>query len=98
MKEKKFLAKRKWLNPINSSDTGMIATEVLADDFCVGGVVDIWDCSRKITLDFNVYSKGDLSQRKKKLRIMIEMLEDVYDTMDKAYDYHLKAKAERKNK
>jgi len=93
MTEKTFLSKRKWLNPKNHSDTGMYAVSVSADEYGVNGSFTLWDCSRKITLDFFCEEK-DAKIRADKIDMLINGLQEMKEAMGKAYDYHLEAKEE----
>ncbi len=101
MNEKKFIQKRAWLNPLSSNDTGAISTDLFANSYSVSCNVQIRDCSRQIDLNFDVYSgvnEGTITQRKKKLKLMIDMLQELYDNLDDAYDLHLKLKQEAEEK
>jgi len=99
--EKKFIQKRAWLNPPSSCDTGAISTDLFANSYSVSCGVQIRDCSRQIDLNFDVYSGGSestITQRKKKLKLIIDMLQELYDNYDDAYDHHLKLKQEAEEK
>jgi len=66
---------RKFLNKTNG--TASIEVDVDSYDWCGGGVdarVSITDCSRRITLDFSVYTKKDVVEKTQKLEVLINEL------------------------
>jgi hypothetical protein len=89
--EKYFGRSRKWLNPERSSDTGMVSWEVSVwnGDRYIDGTFHVWDCSRKISLDFNcsVDKPDKCKQRADKFDILIKELQDMREAMGKALDY-----------
>ncbi len=91
MKEKKFMNKREWLNRPDHYDSGAVHTKVYADGLNVDAEVCIWDCSRKITLNFRCDEK-DVKERAEKLNKLISHLTEMRDAMGKAYEYHLEVK------
>lgn len=88
-KKRVQLYKRKWLNPKTHSDLGAIKYKVHHDGGTgwVAAEVDIWDCGRKITLDFDCHNKRDAKNRTKKLDILIESLQEMKVHLNKALDY-----------
>ena len=84
-KAKVLLSKRAYLNPKDHSDNGLIQSKVSVDDYNIDGSVSIWDCSRKITLDFDVHNHKDAAIRAKKLDIIIDHLQEVKKAMGEAY-------------
>ena len=88
-KEKKFGTRRRWLNPKGHSDTGMISWEVIADSAHVDAGFSMWDCSRKISLDFSIWEPKDAEQRAEKLDFLIEELTAMREAMADAYKYHV---------
>jgi hypothetical protein len=89
-KETKLLSKRKWLNPKDHNDTGLIAYSVLTDEgdewASVDAFLDIWDCSRKISLNFCFDNDKQAKNRAKKIDYMISALEEMKEAMAEAYD------------
>lgn len=80
---------RKWLNPKGHYDTGAIQWDVR----CSGSIhtiesdLSIWDCGKKITLNFSAYKPQDLKERAKKINLLISELEALRDALGEAYDY-----------
>lgn len=83
---KKKLSKRKWLNSLNSPDTGAVQYHGYYDQYSMNIDMTIWDCSRKISLDFSLYEDGDYKERLKKIRILKESLQEIEDYMNEHYD------------
>lgn len=79
---------RKWLNPKGHWDTGAIQWEVRTSGtiHVIEGNLSIWDCGRKITLNFSAYNPQDLKQRARKLELLISELEEFREAMGKAYE------------
>lgn len=91
MKEKTFLNKRKWLNPIDHSDTGMYSIDVSADDYGANGTFTLWDCGRKVSLDFCCTEK-DAKIRADKINMLIGGLQEMKVALGKAYNFYLENK------
>lgn len=90
-------SKRLWLNPKNSEDTGAVHWNVCADSYYLSGDFSIWDCSRKITLNFGIYNEKDAIDRAKKINMLIESLEAFRDALGKAYENFQEYKQETEN-
>jgi len=86
MKEKKFLSIRKWLNPKDSADSGMVTAHVTASYGIVDSSLTIWDCARKITLDFGFYDEKAAVQRAQKLDLLIDTLQQMKAQMGVAFE------------
>jgi len=86
MKEKKFLSIRKWLNPKDSADSGMVQAFVASSYGCVDSSLTIWDCSRKITLDFSFYDEKSAAQRAQKLDLLIDAMQQMKAKMGVAFE------------
>lgn len=87
--DKNFGHARKWLNPANDEDTGAISWSVVADghnDIDAG--ISIWDCNKKITLNFDAWNDKRHIDRAKKINTIIEELIKFKDAMAKAYEYN----------
>ena len=98
IKLKQFGSKRRWLNPKSSDDTGMVSWSVSADHYSLDATFDVWDCSRKISLDFGVYGDDitkDATYRAKKLDILIGELQAMKDAMASAYEYRFKMEQDK---
>lgn len=86
--EKKYLETRHWLNPKWHDDTGMLGASVVFKNY---GFVDanlgIWDCSRRIDLDFSFDPTKDkeVKQRVEKIDRVIKTLTEMRASMEKAY-------------
>lgn len=93
-KEKTFLAKRKWLNPIDHADTGMFSMDVSAESYGVSGTFTLWDCGRKVSLDFWVSDEKDAKARANKLDMLISGLQEMKEAMGKAYNFYLENKTD----
>ena len=64
--------KRKFLNPVGHADSGILEWVVDQYDEGVDAHFSIWDCSRKIVLDFSFYNIRGANQRAKKLDLLLE--------------------------
>ncbi len=89
MKDKTIYSKRAWLNPISEGDTGAIQAHVTMSAFrnskmWIDSYVSIWDCGKKITLDFSSDAKRQTKARLKKINIMLEVLEGVKEGLTEA--------------
>lgn len=87
-KEKHYLRKRAWLNPTKSEDTGAVSCYVSSyeGDPYVDGDLSIWDCGRKVSLNFSIYSEKDAKDRAKKINTLISTLQEMKSALGKAYD------------
>lgn len=65
---------RKFLNPAKSYDTGILEWKVEQYDEGIDATFSIWDCYKKIVLDFNLHDELTAKQRAKKLQILIDEL------------------------
>jgi len=87
---------RKWLNPVNSYNSGAIQYIVSSDEPWDRGESDIsaelsiWDCSRKITLDFSVYTHKDAVNSAKKIQVLQDALQDIKEALSSAYGDYIK--------
>lgn len=73
---------RDWLNPIDSHHTGLIQhsvessvykdDELLSD--CVDAYFSVWDCSRKVTLDFSYASYDGYQESLQKVNVLMKHL------------------------
>ena len=89
MSEKIFHKRRDWLNPVGHWDTGAMSSKVSADADGIECNISIWDCGRKISLDLGIYGEKGAKQRSKKIQIMIEHLQEVQQSLGKAYDHYM---------
>jgi len=100
MKFKIYTKARKWLNPIGCYNSGAIQYKVSADKPWKDGEVDIcaelsiWDCSRKIVLDFNVCNEKSAINVAKKIQILQDALQDIKVNLGKAYNDSINADVE----
>lgn len=80
---KRMTYKREWLNPPTSSDSGAISYCYGHDYNYYQSDMTIWDCSRKITLDFGftLGKRKEQSARIKKINILIKALIEMRDAM-----------------
>ena len=72
---------RKFLNPITHWDTGILEWNVEQTDNSIRAGLAMWDCSRKITLDFDCYDTNDMKLRAKKIDILINELIEFKEAM-----------------
>lgn len=80
---------RDWLNPVDSYHTGLIQhsveSSVYKDDEllanCVDANFDIWDCSRKVSLDFSYSSNESYQQSLDKVNLLINHLREFKDSL-----------------
>lgn len=92
-------ANRTWLNPLKSDDDGMIKWGVYQDGEFVNAEFAIWDCSRKVSLNFD-FSSADVryntsgEERAKKLDLLIKELTDMRKALGEAYSLAHKAEDE----
>jgi hypothetical protein len=91
---RKKMAKRVWLNPLSSDDTGAIQAKGKYDEYWIDLSVDVWDCSRKITLDFSVLGPKSYKERIKKLDNLITLLEECKNFIEEVYPDYEKEKKE----
>jgi len=97
MKFKIYTKARKWLNPILAYNSGAIQYKVSADKPWKEGEVDIfaelsiWDCSRKIVLDFNVSDEESAKNVAKKIKIIQDALQDMKESLGRAYNDSINA-------
>ena len=80
---------RKWLNPSDHEDTGLVAWYVKCrdkDSEWVDANLSIWDCYKKISLDFDCHATKDLEVRLKKLDLLEEAIAGVRAGLLKAYE------------
>jgi hypothetical protein len=89
MKYFTYVCKRKWLNPAISSDSGAISY-IVEDDYNaeVYASLSLWDCGRKVTLDFsfNATDPKQSQERAKKINLLIESLIEMRDAMGEAFN------------
>ena len=86
MKDKVYLNKRKWLNPVGHWNTGALAYKVTRDQYSVDSELSIWDCSKKITLDLCVTDSESAKQVAKKIDTLLLSLTEIRQGIGKAYD------------
>lgn len=98
MKDKTFLNKREWLNSKTDCDTGAVHTTVSADEYSLNADMTLWDCSKKITLNFSIWDKSGIKQRKAKIAKLINHLKQLETAIDKGSVHFLKLKEEAKAK
>ena len=77
-------SKRFWLNPKDHSDTGMVSWKVDGDKYGCEGTFTIWDCSRKVSLNFWCESEKEAIQRVDKIDKLIEALQEFKQAMEEA--------------
>jgi len=100
MKFKIYTKGRKWLNPVDSHNSGAIQYKVSADKPWKEGQLDIfaglsiWDCSKKISLDFSVCEVKDAIKVAKKIQILQDALQDIKVNLGKAYEDSINAEVE----
>lgn len=84
---------RQWLNPERHDDTGMFAwfveyerdeNDSYPSDW-VEAALDIWDCSRKVSLNFGFSNEKQAKQRAEKIDMLITALQDMKKVMAEAY-------------
>ena len=91
-KQKLYVNKRKWLNPIDISNSGAISYVVSSwtydgeEEKYIDGEFSIWDCGRKITLDMSFSSLIGSKNVANKIDKLIESLEDIKCALGKAYN------------
>jgi hypothetical protein len=84
---------RKWLNPHRHDDTGMFSWFVeyesdLEEHYptdWVDASLDVWDCSRKASLNFGFSNEKQAKQRAEKIDMLITALQDMKKAMAEAY-------------
>lgn len=74
-------AARRFLNPAKSYDTGILEWKVEQYDNGVDALFAVWDCSKKIVLDFGFHDELTANQRAKKLQILIDELVSFRETI-----------------
>jgi len=93
MSKKFIVSDRQWLNPEQHNDTGMFAWGVEyepSDGNCkydyVEAHFDVWDCSRKTSLNFGFSNEKQARQRAEKLDMLIKALHQMREHMATAYN------------
>lgn len=89
---------RKWLNPKSSGDSGMVTWYVEGDldsAYFIDATFSIWDCSRKINLNFSFSSAKAAKERADKIDFLITELQDMKDHLAIAYRENVMANGER---
>jgi len=95
----KKIAKRKWLNPPSSFDTGAVQLRGRYDEFSFDLDLDIWDCNRKVTLNLGLLDIKEVGQRVNKINTLIQFLEDAKLYLEENYqDFEDKQRESRKKK
>jgi hypothetical protein len=76
--------RRAWLNPLKSRDSGAIAYSYGPSYEYFESEFTMWDCSRKITLDFGftLGKRKPQQERIKKLNIIIDALTEIRDAIE----------------
>lgn len=93
MTDKYTKVNRVWLNPIKSNDDGMCSWEVEGRAGYVDAYFKIWDCSRKVELDFSFSSDprplwgASAKERATKLNILINELQKMKKALGEAHKY-----------
>lgn len=95
----KVIAKRKFLNPVKSSNNGSVKWELTVDKYeskgkegvYIGGNFIIYDCRKGITLDLHSDSRSasgrkDYKESINKLRWLAEMANGCADTMEENWN------------
>lgn len=72
--DKPFWVSREWLNPLGHEDIGAIDMRMEFMGRSCGVYVNIWDCERKITLDFSFSDDKSYKERQTKLELMMKEL------------------------
>jgi hypothetical protein len=96
--KRKTLAKRMWLNPIESSDTGAMSVSGEWDEWDIAVYASIWDCSKKIELNFSVGSYRTKNQSLNKIDKMIAGLQAARDYIEEVYPEYEEASKEKQRK
>jgi len=92
MKQKIVYNKQQFLNPLHHSDSGIVASKVSYDECSVDASVAIWDCSKKITLDFDCYDYKTACDRATKIDKIVKHLKEVKEALGKAYELQIELK------
>lgn len=83
-KETTLLLKRDFLNPLGHEDSGIMESTVSYDEFFITSSVSIWDCGKKIALEFSIYNIQDAKERAQKIHTMIQHLRAVQTALGEA--------------
>ena len=91
---------RRWLNPQTSRNNGWVKTYVRSSAHNVDASVTLADCSRQISLDFDVYpyDKSSGQAGLKKLDLLIETLVNYREKYVAHCDNHAKLAREHAEK
>lgn len=77
--------KKVYLDPEHVTETGSICWSIddtyCSHKFSIDASIKIYDCSRSITLDFDCYTEGELSNRLKKLEVLISELTEMRELL-----------------
>lgn len=92
MSNEKQKGNRVWLNPLSSDDDGAMQWKVSGHgDRWISAEISIWDCGRKISLDFdfstnpNPSYEASAEQRAKKIDLLISELQKFRTELGEAY-------------
>lgn len=76
---------RQFLNPLKDDDTGLLQSHVIVHRWSIDAEFSIWDCNRKISLNFDCYSHEDILKRAEKVDKLIEHLQQFRKGLGKAF-------------
>ena len=100
MKFKVYVKNRKWLNPVDSHNSGAIQYKVSADkpwkegSYDIFAELSIWDCTKKINLDFSVGDDNDAKKVVNKIQTLQDALQDMKAALGRAYEDSINAEIE----
>lgn len=83
-----FKAGRVWINPIDAGDTGAVHWGVGVYNHSPNAIacnLQIWDCGRKVSLDFDSWGENGAKARAKKLDLLIAELQKMKKALGEAY-------------
>lgn len=87
-RKKKYVKRnRLWLNPISSYDTGALEWEVGGSYGSIHGDFAIWDCSKKIVLNFAADDLAEARKRAKKVDTLITELQKFKQALGEAWEF-----------
>ena len=69
-----YRTSRKFLNPAKSYDTGILEWKVEQYGAGIDASFSVWDCTKKIVLDFSFTESKEANARAKKIQILIDEL------------------------
>lgn len=92
MANKYYKTSRKFINQPDEPDLGAVHWEVRAEkESCgynsFGASLHVWDCNKKVRLEFGAYNLAEAKRRAAKIDRLINQLQEFKKSLGEAFDY-----------